>query len=159
MNLFDKIKWMFYKMKSSIQERKYRRKYPDYKGESMYDCGVYKFIWGVKSQTELCSEPASLHTINDIDIIYSRETGRYILDINTSYWFDKPIDTKRYLSSLLDEFTKYMNENGLLTTEQYKFWMSTPCILFEGETIQELYTSFRIFTEGYKVTHKRRKNI
>lgn len=153
MNLFNKIKWMFYQYKSSIQERKYRRKYPDYKGESMYDCGIYKFIWGVKSPNDFCSEPSCLHTMNDIDIVYSREKKRYILSIETAYWFDKPDDAIKYLSFLLDEFKKYMNENNLSTQEPYKFWMSQPSILLEGETISEVYTNFKIFVEGYRTIH------
>ena len=150
MGVLNKIKWMFYRQKFRIQERKYRKKYPDYEGESPYDCGNYKFIWGVKSNIDMCGEPACLHTMNDIDLIYSREKKRYILGIETAIWFDNKDDEIAHLTFLLEEFTQYMKSNNLPTNEPYRFWMSQPYLLFEGETIPELYTNFKIFVSGYK---------
>lgn len=152
--LFTKIRLLIYNLRSAKQEKQCRKKYPDYNGETAYDCGDYKFIWGVKSSIDLCSEPACLHTMNDIDLIYSREKKRYILSIETALWFDKKEDEIAYLISLLDAFTKYMRANNLPTDEPYKFWMSQPSILLEGETIPEVYTNFKIFVEGYKTVHK-----
>lgn len=88
------------------------------------------------------------------DLIYSREKKRYILGIETALWFDKKEDEIAYLTSLLDAFTKYMEANNLPTDEPYKFWMSQPSILLEGETIPEVYTNFKIFVEGYKAVYK-----
>lgn len=118
-----------------------------------YDDGDNKFIWGVKSTDDLSMTPACLYTMNDIDIVYSREKKRYVLGIETAYWFVDKLGEVKYLSSLLEAFTRYMNGHGLSTNDTYKFWMSQPSKLFEGETIPELYTNFRIFVEGYKTLY------
>ena len=158
MKLFTKIRYTIREIitdwKQSRELSKYKRLYPDFKEENEYDCGEYKFVWGVKSSIDMSSAPACLHTMNDIDLIYSRAKKRYILGIETALWFDKKEDEIAYLTSLLDAFTKYMRANNLPTDEPYKFWMSQPYILLEGETIPEVYTHFKIFVEGYKTVHK-----
>lgn len=53
----------------------------------------------------------------------------------------------------LDELSQYI-KSKLPADEPYKFWMSQPSILLEGETIPEVYTNFKIFVEGYKTVHK-----
>lgn len=158
MNIFDKIKLMFYQKKTSIQDRIYQKRYSDYHGETSYDCGEYQFIWGVKSNADMSQSPACLYTMNDIDIVYSREKRRYILELETAIWFDKKEDEIEHLSFLLGEFTKYMTQNNLSIDEPYKFWMSKPYVLLEGETLPEVYTNFRIFVEGYKSVHRTLNN-
>lgn len=158
MKLFTKIRYTIREIitgwKQSREHGKYKRLYPDFMEENEYDCGEYKFVWGVKSSIDMSGAPACLHTMNDIDLIYSRAKKRYILGIETALWFDKKEDEIAYLTSLLDAFTKYMRANNLPTDEPYKFWMSQPYILLEGETIPEVYTHFKIFVEGYKTVHK-----
>ena len=138
---------------------KCKRRYPDFKEETEYDNGAYKFIWGVKFPDDLCPNPACLHTMNDIDIIYSREKKRYILSIETAYWFESQEGVITYLQSLLKRFTEYMDERGYNKTAPYKFWMSQPSILLEEETIPELYTSFKIFVEGYTKVYTEHKVV
>lgn len=138
---------------------KCKRRYPDFKEETEYDNGEYKFIWGVKSPDDLCQSPACLHTMNDIDIVYSREKKRYILSIETAYWFEAQEGVITYLQSLLKRFTEYMDEQGYNKTAPYKFWMSQPSILLEEETIPELYTSFKIFVEGYTKVYTEHKVV
>ena len=137
----------------------YKRLYPDFKEETEYDNGKYKFIWGVKSPDDLCQNHACLHTMNDIDIIYSREKKRYILSIETAYWFETQEGVITYLQSLLKRFTEYMDEQGYNKTAPYKFWMSQPSMLLEEETIPELYTSFKIFVEGYTKVYTEHKVV
>ena len=157
MKLFAKIRYAIREIltgwKQSRELSKYKRLYPDFEEENEYDCGEYKFVWGVKSSIDMSSAPACLHTMNDIDLIYSRAKKRYILGIETALWFDKKEDEIGYLTFLLDAFTKYMKENNLPTDAPYRFWMSQPSLLFEEETIPEVYTSFKIFVEGYKAVH------
>lgn len=158
--LVKKVRRWAHKVKSTlakqIEIRRFKKLYPDFNGVTRYDCGDYVFIWGVKSNIDMCSEPACLHTINDIDLIYSREKKRYILGIETAIWFDKKEDEIGYLTFLLGEFTKYMIANNLPINEPYKFWMSQPSLLLEGETIPEIYTNFKIFVEGSKAINENR---
>lgn len=151
--LLSTIREIFGKWKQARELNKYRKLYPDFDKETEYDCGECKFIWGVKSGACMSSAPACLHTINDIELIYYRPKERYILSIETACWFYKKEQEIEYLTFLFDAFTKYMNENNLPTDEPYKFWMSQPSLLLEGETIPEVYTGFKIFVEGYKAVH------
>ena len=154
MKFCAKIRYAIRKMiaswKRSRELNQYKRLYQDFKEESEYDCGAYKFVWGINSMS---SAPACLHTMNDIDLIYSRAKKRYILGIETALWFDTKEQETEHLTFLLDAFTKYMKENNLPTDKPYRFWMSQPSLLFEEETIPEVYTSFKIFVEGYKAVH------
>ena len=157
MKVFDKIKrkikWMFYDIVTIGRERRLMKKYPDYRGETAYDNGEYIFVWGIKSADNLGDHPACLYTINDIDIRYSRRNKNYVLGIETAYMFDSKDLEVAYLESLLDNFSRYMGESGLSTDEPYRFLMSAPQSPFEGETIQELYTNFKIFVNGYRYTY------
>lgn len=152
-NMSTKIRLLTYNRRAVREEKKLRKRYHDYQGETGQDCGHYKFIWGVKSPDELSHEPASLYTMNDIDLVYSRAQKRYILDMETAYWFESKKQEFEYLTSLLEKFTQYMKENNIPTNEPYRMWMANPSLLLEGETIQEVYTNFKIFVEGYKTVH------
>lgn len=163
MKLFAKIRYAIREIitgwKQSRELSKYKRLYPDFKEENEYDNGEYRFIWGVKSPDDLCQSPACLHTMNDIDIVYSREKKRYILSIENAYWFETQEGVITYLQSLLKRFTEYMDEQGYNKTAPYKLWMSQPSISLEEETIPELYTSFKIFVEGYTKVYTEHKVV
>lgn len=154
--LFTVKNWLSCKLqewKIRHRERKYRRKYSDFHSLDNSDDGNYKFIWGVKSPNDLCQSEACLHTINDIELLYSRDAQKYILNIETAYWLETKKNEISYLEQLLEDFTKYMKEQGLNTQDPYRFWMSDPDSLFEGDMISEVYTGFRIFVEGYKALY------
>ena len=129
---------------------KCKRRYADFKEETEYDNGEYKFICGVTTLGDLSSITPCLYSMNDIDIIYSREKKQYILSIETAHWFDTQEGIVRYLQSLLEHFAKWMDEQGYDKSAPYKFWMAQPSALFEAESIPELYTNFKIFVEGHK---------
>lgn len=154
MKLFTKLRYTFLDIISERNHRhvlrKCKQRYPDFEEESEYDNGECKFIWGVTALDSLSSIAPCLYSMNDIDIIYSREKKRYILSIETAYWFDAPEDIMKYLHSLLEHFTKWMDEQGYDKHAPYKFWMSRPSALFEAENIPELYSNFKIFVEGHK---------
>ena len=163
MKFFTKLRYSFLEVmerwKQSRALCKCKRNYPDFKEETEYDNGEYKFIWGVKSLDNLCQAPACLHTMNDIDIIYSREKKRYILSVETAYWFETQEGVIEYLQSLLKHFTKFMDEQGYDKNAEYRFWMSQPSLLLEEESIPELYTNFKIFVEGYTKVYTEHKVV
>ena len=54
-----------------------------------------------------------------------------------------------YLKGLLNGFTIYMDTNKLNKNEEFMLFMGNPCIDTTAKSIEELYTNFRIFVEGY----------
>ena len=114
-----------------------------------YEIKDIKFIWGVKSWDDLTGADASLYTMNDIDIVYDKNRRVYMLGVETAYMFKSYGAECDYLRDCLRAFTKYMDDNGLSKNEPYRLWMSNPCTNMEAETIEELYTNFRIFVNGY----------
>ena len=72
-----------------------------------------------------------------------------MLGIETEYMF-KTHDAKcEYLRDCLKVFTKYMDDNGLNKKEPFKLFMSNPCTSMVADTIEELYTNFKIFVDGF----------
>ena len=157
MSIFQKFKWWlqdkYEPITTYFYEQKLKRLYSDYNGDDAYNCGTLKFIWGVKSFDDLSSADACIYTMNDIDICYDRETKKYMLGVETAYMFDDKLTEVKYLDHLLSCFTEYMTDNGLSTEEPHFLWMSNPCTSMEAETIEELYTNFKIFVEGYKALY------
>jgi len=139
-----------YNIKNYLQVRKYKRLYPDYVDDE-YNCGSLKFIWGIKSWDDLTGKDASLFTMNDIDIIYDRDSKLYMLGIETIYTFkeNKKENECKYLRRLLETFTKYMNDNNYSKNYDvciYAFGSSTKN---SAESIEKLYFNFKVFVEGY----------
>lgn len=128
--------------------KKYKKKWPDYVDDE-YNCGPYKFIWGVKSGDCLIHGDANLYTMNDIDITFNMDTQKYTLGIETIYYFDSKQDECEYYKELLDKFTQYMNNNGLGTIKNYNPIFCDSKFNFEADTIVELYIQFKIFVIGY----------
>ena len=114
-----------------------------------YEDETMKFIWGVKSWDDMTDADACLYTLNDIDIIYDKENKVYMLGIETAYMFKSHESECKYLLGCLKAFTKYMDDNGLNKNEPYKLFMSNPCTSMTAETIEELYTNFKIFVNGF----------
>lgn len=121
------------------------KKYGDYGLEN----DDYKFIWGVKSFDDLSSDEANLGTMNDIDVIYNKHTHEYILSVETAYMFKNHEEECRYLKDCLDAFTGYMNKNNLQRDVPFRLFTSIPCTSMEADSIEELYTNFRIFVDGF----------
>lgn len=157
MNIVKKFKWWledkYEDVTRTFYEQKLKRLYPDYNGDDEYNCGALKFIWGVKSWDDLSSADTCMYTMNDIDICYDRATKKYMLGVETAYWFEDKMAEVEYLDGLLSCFTKYMTDNNLSTEEPYSLWMSKPCTSMEAATIEELYTNFKLFVEGYKALY------
>ena len=112
-----------------------------------------KFIWGIKSWHDLTGKDASMWTMNDIDITYDKKSKEYMLGIETAYMFKSYAEECAYLRDCLDAFTKYMDDNGLSKNEPKMLYMSNPCTSMTADTIEELYTNFKIFVDGFCNQH------
>jgi len=153
MNIFTKIKDEIYFKYYDIRERfytiRYRLKYPDYIEDDTH-YGSLEHIWGITSYDNLTGREANLHTMNDIDITYEKDNNLYMLGIETIYQFNEPEKENqcKYLRRLLDEFTKFMDENDY--SKGFDVWFHTyGSTKTSAESIEELYMNFKIFVEGY----------
>lgn len=114
----------------------------------------YNFIWGLMSFDNLVSDEACLYSMNDIDIVQDKETGEYLLSIETAYLFESKKDQVKYLTGLLDRLEAHLIQKGCNLNElpftQHLF-MNSPenMVLFKADTVEELYFSFKIFVYGF----------
>ena len=131
------------------KEEKYNEKMKERYGDCSLETDDFKFIWGIKSWDDLSGADACLYTMNDIDIIYDKRKKEYILGIETAYLFKTYNDECKYLSDCLKAFTKYMDDNGLNKNEPFRLFMNNPCTNMVANSIEELYTNFKIFVNGY----------
>ena len=131
------------------EEEKYIKEMDKEYGDYTLETDDLKFIWGIKSYDDLSCADACLYTMNDIDIIYDKKKKEYILGIETAYLFKTYNDECKYLSDCLKAFTKYMDDNGLNKNEPFRLFMNNPCTNMVANSIEELYTNFKIFVNGY----------
>ena len=131
------------------KEEKYNKEMDEKYGDCSLETDDFKFIWGIKSYDDLSCTDACLYTMNDIDIIYDKKKKEYILGIETAYLFKTYNDECKYLSDCLKAFTKYMDDNGLNKNEPFRLFMNNPCTNMVANSIEELYTNFKIFVNGY----------
>ena len=131
------------------KEEKYIKEMDKEYGDYTLETDDLKFIWGIKSYDDLSCTDACLYTMNDIDIIYDKKKKEYILGIETAYLFKTYNDECKYLSDCLKAFTKYIDDNGLNKNEPFRLFMNNPCTNMVANSIEELYTNFKIFVNGY----------
>ena len=131
------------------KEEKYNKEMDEKYGDCTLETDDIKFMWGVKSFDDLSSSNACLYTMNDIDLTYDKQKREYMLGIETAYMFDSYDDECKYLSDCLKAFTKYMDDNGLNKNEPFRLFMNNPCTNMVANSIEELYTNFKIFVNGY----------
>ena len=150
--MLKKLWWKIYNVYKNTREkrliRSYKKKYPDYVDDE-YNRGNLKFIWGIKSYDDMSSSYANMWTMNDIEIVYDRDTKQYMLGIETSYLFDDIQADCEYYKRLLDYFTQYMNDNRLSTEPHYCPFFANLDMRFEADSIEELYTRFKIVVTGF----------
>lgn len=88
--------------------------------------------------------------MNDIGIIYNRKTKKYSLSVETIYGFNSKKDRVNYYLSLLCHFKEYMLKNKLDTsTSIFNSAKMTGYFNFEANSIEDLYSIFRINVLGY----------
>ena len=147
MNIIDKIKFWSWNKKEEANERKMKKKYPTWNPENWID--DLEFVWGIKSYDCLARCDANIYTMNDIEIDFDHKDNMYYLSIETAYAFkDKQAECK-YLKGLLKCLEEYMDDNGLNKNEPYMLFMNNPCTNMTAKTIEELYTNFKIFVNGF----------
>ena len=56
-----------------------------------------KFIWGLTDRDNVSASKPNLFTMNDIALIYLKDEKKYILEIETLYYFNSKQDKKNYL--------------------------------------------------------------
>ena len=119
---------------------------------SEYETTSRKFIWGIMSWDCLSSNHANLDTMNDIDLIYLKDEDKYILSIETIYYFEEEKYKLEYLKGCLSAFTKFMEENKY-DTDNKLYWMN----IFSGglsmnkhfDSIEDCYSTFKMLVRGY----------
>lgn len=112
-----------------------------------------KFIWGILAHDDCMSgSEANMFTLNDIDLIYDSEENKYILGVESIYYFKHKDHEIKYLNNLLGKFTQYMVDNGLSTKSTFSlsdvFAMGYN-INTHFDTIEDCYTMFKLLVNGY----------
>lgn len=121
-------------------------KYGDCENESI------KLIFGVKSYDDLCECDVNLYTMNDLDVIYDKQTKKYSISIEAIYQFDSIEGQVKYLNGLLEKFTKYMTDNNFDKNYKISFYdifyggININCI---ANSIEECYARFKFIVEGF----------
>ena len=141
-----------YNLSSEIsyrKENKYFEKMNKKYGDYTLETDELKFIWGVTSWDDLSGSDANMYTMNDIDIVYDKKERKYFLGVETAYLFRDYTAECQYLRKYLDAFTQYMDDQHLNTKEHFMLFMHNPCTTMEADSIEELYTNFKIFVDGY----------
>lgn len=131
------------------KEEKYNNKMDKKYNNYTLENDDMKFIWGIKSWDDLSGADACFYTMNDIDIIYDKKEKKYYLGVETAYSFENYESECKYLKQCLDAFTKYMDDNNLDKNKDFSLFMSNPNTETSAKTIEELYTNFKIFVNGY----------
>lgn len=111
------------------------------------------YIWGIMSYDDLSgSSKANMFTMNDIDLIYHKDINKYSLGIETIYSFSSTNGQYGYMQSLLDEFTKWMEENNYNTNREFPlFEVFTDGISINTKfnSIEEAYAAFKMMVNGF----------
>lgn len=114
-------------------------------------------IWGVLSVEERLFENPNLFSLNDIELLYDNRENKYWFEVKTVYMYDNPSAQYVYLKGLLDEFTKWMNENDCDTTLELPLWR----VFAKGidintrfDSIEEAYAAFKMMVNGFCALQK-----
>ena len=137
--------------KAKKEKARCKKIYPDWKDDE-YNCGPLKFIWGVKSHDDLTANGVNFYSMNDIDIVYNRDTKMYLLGIETIYLFESHKYRIEYLNNLLDEFREYLYKNNLFEVDinPQHLYLYNNGEMFISDNLTDLYYKFKIFVKGYE---------
>lgn len=143
------------KISNYIEDKKFKKEIEAYKDNyiSEKETRDMLFIWGVISYDDLSqSKEANLYTMNDLDIIYHKDEEKYSISVETIYVFSTIKAKYNYMQSLLDEFTKWMEENNYetdITFSLYKVFTDGISINTKYNSIEETYAAFKMIVNGY----------
>ena len=112
-----------------------------------------KYIWGVESWDNIGSgDGANLYTMNDLDVLYLKDEGKYMLSVETIYMFDNESSEYGYMRNLLDKFTDFMEQNEYDTTHEFtlsEVFTDGININTHFNSIEECYAAFKMFVNGF----------
>ena len=131
------------------EKKRCQKLYSDWKDDE-YNCGPLKFIWGVLSPDNMSSDTSNTYTLNDLDIMYNRDTHKYLLGLETIYSFSTYEENLTYLNSLLNQFYKFVKIQLDANIEPFSLHQYNDGNLFIADSITELYYKFKIFVKGYE---------
>lgn len=108
-----------------------------------------EFIWGVQSCDNL-TRHCDIYSLNDIELIYHKDTREYTVSIETIYEFNQPDEAVNYLKNLLKAFTEWMQEQGYETEYKPSFYKSfTYTETQHFKTIEGAYMDFKLRVIGF----------
>ncbi|OME55534.1 hypothetical protein BSK59_13745 [Paenibacillus odorifer] len=152
MTILKSVKWFFEDKLGKVQHyfevKKCKRLYPDYE-DNERNIRSLKHIWGIHSWDDLSGKNSNLYSMNDIGITYDRKNKLYMLGIETHYMFKNLNGECTYLKDLFNAFTTFMDENGYSKECRFPLFCGTPTLINSAESIEELYTNFKLFVLGY----------
>lgn len=144
--IYDYVSDKQFDRQMKIEEDMFNQ-YGDCENESI------KLIFGALSGDEMVRKyGATLYTMNDLDVIYDKESKKYSASVEAIYQWDEISGISIYLQSLLNQFTKYMVDNKLDTNYKISFYdifygkIAMEC---EAKTIEECYAKFKFMVDGY----------
>lgn len=109
-------------------------------------------IWGVPSSDSINTIEPSIHTLNDLELIYHKDIQKYTLNVETLYLFKNREARYEYMQNLLDEFTNWMHKYKRSTNREIslcKVFTDGININSEFETIEDAYAIFKMLVNGY----------
>jgi len=148
------IKQIYNKIES-IKEQKYTQELIDvhkiWISEKETDEMLY--IWGILSADNLSnSTEANFWTMNDLDLIYHKDTNKYFISVETIYEFLTPEAKYNYMKNLLDQFTNWMNGNNYNTKKEldlYEVFTEGIDLNTQFNSIEDAYIAFKLIVNGY----------
>lgn len=97
---------------------------------------------------------SNLYTLDDISIDYNMVEQEYYLNVETAYLVEGMEVWGNYLKDCLEDFRKFMDEQGWSTTEPFEMFMTNPSIELHADSIEGLYTKFRMFVNAFCATYE-----
>ena len=146
-NIIKMIRHWMYDKKEKANERKMKKKYPQWNPENWID--DLEFVWGIKSYDCLLRCDANIHTMNDIEIDYDHKDSVYYLSVETAYMFQNKQAECKYLKGLLKCLEEYMDNHQISRDSPDGLFMRNIGISMTAETIAELYWDFKLYVNGF----------
>jgi hypothetical protein len=145
--IINQINSLYHKISWNFEAKKYEKD-----SINEYETKSTKHIWGIKSWDDLTGSDCNLYTMNDIDLIYCKDTDDYVISIETIYDFRSENGDKKYLQEILGAFTQWMNNNGYQTNHNlllHEIFTKGYNINTHFKTIEECYANFKLLVNGY----------
>lgn len=117
-----------------------------------YESSRLKHIWGIVSPDDISGNDSNLWTLNNMELLYWKETDDYSVELETMFLFEEKKAEKEYVKRLLNAFTNWMTANGYNTEATLRLYG----VFTEGynmnsrfPTIEEAYANFKLLANGF----------